>query len=160
MADGSPASVGNAVPDSRVYLSDLPEFDVRPVPPGWRFGKNGALGGLPGEPPRVVVRGRLYDKALSTHPPANTYGGVKYRIAPAVSFRTQVGIADSAPVPAIQGELTFEVHGDGKLLWRSEPIRQRGQIQDCRVVVEGVQVLELRVYPPPGPKPPYGGHAV
>lgn len=44
--------------------------------------------------------------------------------------------------------LTFEVWGDGRLLWRSQPVGVMNQMQKCRVGVKGVTTLDLRVVCP------------
>jgi serine/threonine protein kinase len=148
--------------DVKVYLSDLNEIEVQQAPPLWRFGKHGYLGGLdPLE--RIRFNGWISYKGLSTHP-TQSFGGVKYRIAPAewfttLWFTTFVGINDSGRT--FGGELIFEVLGDDKSLWQSKPIRSSGQVQECRVSVKGVELLELRVYPPRGSIiAPHNGHAV
>jgi hypothetical protein len=102
--------------------------------------------------------GRDSKKGLVTHP-TEKYGGAKYRIEPAETFETFVGINDDSP--GSFGALVFEVRGDDKVLWASRPVRRQSRFQECRVSVRGVKVLELRVYPPTGSiLPPHGGHAV
>lgn len=39
----------------------------------------------------------------------------------------------------------FAIHGDGKLLWKSPPIKSRGTITNFELDLEGVNVLELSV---------------
>jgi hypothetical protein len=46
------------------------------------------------------------------------------------------------------------VFGDGKLLWRSQGIKDRGVIEPFKVDVRGLAVLELRVYVDPAGYPP------
>ncbi len=142
--------------DTRVYLSDLAEFDVQPSPRGWKFGKNGHLGSPFGDQ-RITADGWVSEKGLCTHP-TTTYGGAKYRIAPAETFQTWVGIDDSA---IRSSDLVFKVYGDDKLLWESRPVSKNKSLQECRISVRGVKVLDLRVYPPEGTIiAPHGGHAV
>jgi serine/threonine protein kinase len=142
----------------KVYLSDLKEFNVQQAPAAWRFGKHGYLGG-PDPRDRIQVRDWVSYKGLSTHP-TTTYGGASYRIAPAEWFETWVGVEPTKG--AASGlELLFEVRGDDKVLWKSQPVRGAGAFQECRVSVKGVEVLELRVYAPAGSiLAPHGGHAV
>jgi hypothetical protein len=155
VADLKPS--GEDPEDRRVYLSDLPEFDVRPAPPVWKFGKNGSLG-APSPDARVSAMGRLSKKGLSTHP-TTQHSGAKYRVEPADTFEAFVGINDDSA--GSSGPLIFEVRGDDKVLWTSKPVRKPKQFQECRVSVRGVKELELRVYPPTGSiLPPHGGHAV
>jgi regulation of enolase protein 1 (concanavalin A-like superfamily) len=143
-------------PDQRrVYLSDLPEFDVGSFPPAWSFGKNGKLG----DPwsGKISVDQRLFPKALGMHPPEHFFSSVKYRIHPADTFQALVGMDDSAEVN-LPGEFAFEVLGDGATLWKWKTERRRGPVRDCRLSVKSVQVLELRVHAPPTGI--QGGHAV
>jgi serine/threonine protein kinase len=144
--------------DARVYLSDLEEFGVRPTPMLWRFGKKGHMGS-PFQDLRVSFNGWVSEKGLSTHP-TDKYGGVKYRIDPAETFETWVGISDSSGEGS-RAPIVFKVLGDDKELWKSEPVSQMGRFQECRVSVRGVKVLELRACPPEGSvNAPHGGHAV
>jgi len=86
-----------------------------------------------------------------THPPrANHYARVKYRLQR--QYRTLVagvGIQDIANTgQGAATPLTFQVFGDEQLLWASQPVQRPRQIQDLRVNVAGVDVLELRVLCP------------
>ena len=123
-----------------VFLSDLPEFDVLPGPEGWKFSKNGDLGN---GNQRIMVQGQFASKGLSMHPPAGGDSGVKYRIAPAESFHGQARIV--SPMGS-QGNVVFEVLGDGVSLWRTLPFRANTVVNDCHISVKGVEVLELRVH--------------
>src|SRR5262249_53711873 len=62
-------------------------------------------------------------------------------------FETKVGISDAVPVGSAT-PLTFQVVGDDKVLWSSKTIQDKGDTQDCRVPVQGIHVLELRVVCP------------
>jgi hypothetical protein len=142
----------------RVYLSDLKELAVCPSPPAWTFGKHGWMGSPTKD--RVSYKGWVSYKGLSTHPTAQC-GGVKYLIEPAEVFETWVGINDSAGEGGSAGDIVFVVLGDDKELWRSQPVRKMGSFQECRVLVHGVKVLDLRAYPPEGSfMAPHGGGAV
>jgi hypothetical protein len=142
--------------DRKVYLSDLPEFDTGGFPAFWGFGKNGDLGDTWHN--RLKADAHSYSKGLGMHPAEHTYSRVKYRIEPAEVFQALAGMDDSASA-TLQGDFFFEVVGDGQTLWKSKPVRDRGQFQNCRVSVKGVQVLELRVYAPSSGGN-HGGHAV
>jgi serine/threonine protein kinase len=123
----------------RLYLSDLEETD-------WSghewFGKNGRNA----HDAPIAVNGIKYPKGLWTHPRESGDCSVKYRISglDAVVFVTKVAINDSAR-PRRQTPLTFQVLGDGKVLWTAAPIRGKGQVQECRISVKDVSVLKLRV---------------
>ncbi len=133
-----------------VYLSDLDETD-------WSghadFGKNGSS-----KTADVAVNGIKFHKGLSTHPTDRGSASVKYRLAglDATAFVTKVAINDStlATIPTL---LTFQVLGDGEILWTSTPTRQKGQMQECQISVKDVRVLELRVNCPGWY---HGAHAV
>ena len=121
-----------------VYLSDLDETD-------WSghadFGKNGTS-----KTADVAVNGIKFHKGLWTHPQDRGSASVKYRLAGlnATAFVTKVAINDST-LPTIPTLLTFQVLGDGEILWTSAPTRKRGQMQECEISVKDVRVLELRV---------------
>lgn len=121
------------------YLSDLPEYDKRQ---GTRpFTKNG-LSGDGGQV--ILVNGYTSPKGLGMHPPDNGEVFVKYRLyKEAAVFKARAALDDSARQPG--SAVLFEVLGDGKSLWRSEPLGRGGETQECRVDVTGVDVLELRV---------------
>ena len=64
-------------------------------------------------------------------------------------LRTTVGLPrhnETTPHPG--GELTFEVLGDGKSLWKSNPVGKNGEFQQCEVSVAKVKVLTFVVHCP------------
>ena len=67
-------------------------------------------------------------------------------------FRSQVVIPEMFPW---QGDprtpLVFEIQGDGRLLWESRPMGQKGDHQACTVSVQGVDELTLLI-DCPGPE--------
>jgi hypothetical protein len=148
---------GDDPESSRVYLSDLEEISVRPAPILWTFGKWGHMG-TPWKDTRIKANGWVSEKGLSTHP-TEKYSGAKYRIGPAEMFEAWVGLADTSN--GCGADIVFEVYGDDKLLWKSRPAHQPGHYEECRISVKGVNILEIRVNPPPGLiLPPDGAHAV
>ena len=130
----------------RLYLSDLREAEAPATQFPWHFGKNGDLGEAAGK--QMSLAGRSAPKGLGMHPPAQSSAIVKYNIPASAAFWAVAGIADSA-APATAGDLSFEVRGDGEILWKSKPLRQAGTFDVCRVSVKGVKVLELLVHAPP-----------
>ncbi len=127
----------------KVFLSDLQESDWHG---NGRFLKNGeawAPGGTDFN--GIKVNGEVFRKALGTHPYSNGFSSVKYKLdgLEALEFETNVAIGDAAKAPA--SKLTFEVIGDGKVLWQSKPVQVIREIQNCSVKVQGISVLELRV---------------
>ena len=128
-----------------VYLDDLPEQDVS-VGYG-TLGKQGA-NGFPDSslPQTVIFRGVPIKHAISMHPPGN--GDSKVSFVVDRKFRTftaTVGIQDKAHP---QSAITFELRGDGKLIWASRPIRQSDEGQECNVAVQNFKVLQLVVHCP------------
>jgi hypothetical protein len=141
------------------HLSDMEELDVqvaegpRGVP---RFAKKGDLGFGQSDPRysygRITVNGKESPNGLSMNPNASGYASVKYKLGKtARTFLASVALDDSAGgagLPPGVGEiptpLTFKVLGDGKLLWQSEPIDIARKVQECKVEVTEVDVLELR----------------
>ena len=85
--------------------------------------------------------------ALSLHPPEKGTSKVAYNATHYYHvFRGTAAIDDSAGKAA--SPLTFAVVGDGKTLWKSRPLQQAGDREDCTIIISGVEVLELRVYCP------------
>jgi hypothetical protein len=141
------------------YLSGMEEFGVRVVE--GRFAKHGNLGYSAGRPPsnRIVVDGKESPQGLSMCPASDTYARVRYRLqGMARMFFASAALNDSAGahrsppgVGRIPTPLTFQVFGDGRLLWKSKPVDEARVVQACKVDVTGVNVLELRVdCPGPG----------
>jgi S1-C subfamily serine protease len=125
----------------RVYLSDLQEFDVLSGP--WRVSNGGQLGDP--EHRLIQVNGTRSPKGLSMHPPDKDYAGVKYRLGKqARLFKAEAALNDTAGLPLAAA--VFEVWGDGRRLWRSEPVNKPKNPRKCQVDIPGVDVLELRVY--------------
>jgi hypothetical protein len=145
------------------YLSDMDEFDVKVTqgPPGVdRFTKKGNLGYGEADPRyangRIRVDGKESPNGLSLCPDSNTFAGVKYRLNKlALTFIASAALNDTVGAPGsppgvgkIPTALTFQVWGDGKLLWKSEPVDKAGFVQECSVSVAGVEVLDLRIQCP------------
>jgi hypothetical protein len=81
------------------------------------------------------------------HPKSGGISSLKYDIGSLgyTSFDTTVGIADLRN-QAAASPVTFEVYGDGRQLWKSQPVQAWGQAQNSGTVnVAGVKHLELRV---------------
>jgi hypothetical protein len=125
---------------TEVYLSDMTEFDVQMGP--WKFGKNGVLGDS--KDTAIAVGTKKFAKGLGMHPTLNRAVRVRYAMGKkATKFVASVAL-NEYPTPC-PGQVTFEVLGDNKVLWTSKPIQQRGDVQECKVDVSGVSILELRV---------------
>jgi hypothetical protein len=134
--------------DGLFYLSDMQDFDNGFQLVG-KFGKNGMLGYV-GDNAQIAVAGKAYAKGLSTKPPANGAGLVRYRLpADARIFHVLVGVNDAAPgdkdTRPPETLLKFTVRGDGKVLWTSS-MQTLGTTDTCRVSVDNVKKLELQVH--------------
>ena len=130
------------------YLSDLPEIEPR-VGYG-KFGKNGQLGyGIGGEQNSLItVGGRTFPKAISLAPPHSGYSTVRYSLeGNAKIFRAWVAVNDliDANRKGPTTPLQFMVLGNGRLLWKSEKVSLAGVATECRINVQGIESLELRV---------------
>jgi S1-C subfamily serine protease len=135
-----PAARKLFVKGQREFLSDLEEFDVKSGP--WPVSKNGNLGDP--EHKAIQVDGVRSPKGLSMHPPDGGYAGVKYRPGKQASvFKAKVALNDSTNF--VFDSAVFEVWGDGKRLWRSEPIHDPKKPQEAQVDISAVDILELRV---------------
>jgi hypothetical protein len=122
-----------------VYLTDLEEFDVQAGP--CPIGKNGELG----NGSRIRVQGKEIAKGLGMHPPDRPLvAKASYRLGQQRAvLRGGAALNDTAENP--WGAAIFAIHGDGKLLWKSSPIKKRGEVADFRLDVDSVDVLQLSV---------------
>jgi hypothetical protein len=130
------------------YLSDMQAFAIK-VAEG-RFANKGELGYGTADGTRIRVNGNTYPNGLSVNPLSNGIASIKYRAGgKAHTFITGVALHDSAslgvPGGRIPTPLVFQVIGDGKTLWKSKPVDKAKEIQECKVGVAGVEILELRV---------------
>lgn len=80
------------------------------------------------------------------HAPARGSSQVSYPLAAKWSaLQTSVGIPNPNQGGAkISSPVTFEILGDGKVLWKSEPVTEFDAIQTTQVRVTGVKTLTLR----------------
>lgn len=140
-----------------VHLTDLPNVNAVNWPmhkqPG--FEKKGLPPELRGG---VLFQGRPSPHSILMHPPppfeapaSATYELRKqYR-----KFQATVSLNDTAPPET--APIQFAVFGDGKLLWRSQPMWSRAQTQNCDIPVAGVSALKLETTVAGEPR---GAHAV
>jgi hypothetical protein len=120
----------------------MPEFDVKPGP--WPFAKNGDFGGQAG---KIKVEGVPSPHGLGIHAPTTGYAGVKYHLhKQAALFKAKTALNDGCSFTI--GSCHFEVVGNGRVLWKSKTISKEKQVEECRVDVTNVDVLELRVVNP------------
>jgi eukaryotic-like serine/threonine-protein kinase len=141
------AKLAKLRPGDKVFLSDLNEFAFKTTPLNWKFAKEGRVGDPRAPDSMIRVNGTTYPKGLGMHPPNTDYIRVCYALGKrAKSLHGSVALDDGDDPPWGIKTTTFVVIGDGKVLWRSQGIKDRGVIEPFKVDVRGVAVLELRVY--------------
>jgi hypothetical protein len=117
------------------------------------FGKKGNLGYGAGNSFKIIVMGKDSPNGLSMVPASKASCWARYRLKKtAHTFMAFASLNDSAGAPGkppgvgkIPTPVTFRVLGDGKELWKSNPVDAARNVQECKVDVTGVDVLELRV---------------
>jgi len=122
------------------FLSAMTPTEVK-AQNGW-FENNGTVLGK-----KIAVKGKESPHEIFLHPPAKSYAHASFDIGARWEvFRGEVAVNhtvnDQKPPDS---PLTFEVVGDGKTLWRSQPVARFDEAQSCEVKIRGVKILELRV---------------
>ncbi len=139
---------------AKTWLSDLQEFDT--VVGFGKFGKAGLLGypyrDRNGNDP-IQVQNKRFPHALSFVPKNDFYGRVRYKLEGRMKLLCgQAATADPVQLTeqekAVVGPVTFAIYGDGRLLWKSNPIKGYGQSEPFELSVQDVQILELRTLCP------------
>jgi hypothetical protein len=133
----------------RTSLNTLNHFDVKV----WNntFSNNGTYRFSESEKTsKLKVNGELVPHTILLHPTTNSYSQVRYTLGGRwVALQATIGVPkiwDAQPDP--RSLLTFEVMGDDKSLWKSEPVTKMDQFQTCTVNIEKVKTLTLRVHCP------------
>jgi len=121
----------------RVYLSDIDPFETANGATGIRRDNGeGKLANNKKPTPKGIIL---------TWPTFKDATHAKYRLDDkAMIFQTTVGFDDSHN-EAFGQTGVFEVIGDGQSLWKSKTLVKKTDLDSCRIAVEGVKVLELRV---------------
>jgi hypothetical protein len=128
---------------AREFLSEMPENVIKTGP--FPFAKNGEIGD---GRTKIKVKGVLSPKGLGMVPPDNGFSAVSYRLdKKAAVFKASVAIDDSSNLA--RNPAVFEVLGDGKSLWESQPIDRGTPPEECSINVSGIVELELRVHAKP-----------
>ena len=135
------------------YLTDMEELDVGEG--DWDLGKYGLAGNRDQTP--ITVDDIPYKRGLGMHPKGESKPFiVKYKLnGKYKTLQTGCGLNDDSK--EYGGILTFAAIGDGRLLWKSGPIKKGSDIEFATVNIKGVQTLEIRTEGTAGPQ---GGHAV
>jgi hypothetical protein len=121
----------------KTYLSSLNPSSVRALESkGYSFEK---------DTDRFKMNGEVVPHSIFTHPDNNGESSVSYSLqAKYTILRAAVGIPNrTQPVPA--SPVTFELLGDSKSLWKSEPVTNLDTFQDCTISVDKIKTLTLRV---------------
>lgn len=122
----------------RTYLNQLKPFDVKVLDRLYEL-----------ECKVAKIDGKLIPHSIMAHPEGpSTFSSLSFNIGPkSTFFRATVGVPSHKDLGGDPGSvMTFEVLGDGKSLWKSEPVDKRDAIQTCLIRVEKVKVLTLRVH--------------
>jgi hypothetical protein len=131
----------------KAYVSSLKHFDVKGC---WRdsFDNTGTFYDGVKSKDKIEVNGEPVPHSLFVHPTSKSFSQVRYPLGGKWTF-----FHASAGVPKIKdgqadpsSELRFEVIGDDKSLWKSEPVTKKDEFQICTVKVEKVKTLTLRVH--------------
>ena len=123
----------------RTFVSTLKPFNIKNLNDNaWAFDKDTA---------KYKMNGEVIPHSIFTHAEVSGEASVSYTLAgKMIAFRTSIGLPkhlDAQPDPA--SAVTFEVLGDGKTLWKSEPVKTLDMFQTCTVNVEKVKTLTLRI---------------
>ncbi|MDF1743779.1 MAG: NPCBM/NEW2 domain-containing protein, partial [Gimesia sp.] len=134
------------------YLNHMQELDVIRGP--WHFGKNGDAGNGAG---MFTVNNIEFHNGLGLVPQSRGLASrVHYQLdGQYKTFVTGVALMDHSY--QYLSTITFTVLGDDRVLWKSPPIRGRGDAVFCNVSVKNIKRLEIRTETP-GRN--LGGHAV
>jgi hypothetical protein len=96
---------------------------------------------------KFKINGEAIPHSIFMHAENSGEGSASYTLpAKILAFRASIGIPkylDGQQDPA--SPVTFEVLGDGKSLWKSEPVAKLDAIQTCTVNLDKVKTLTLRV---------------
>jgi eukaryotic-like serine/threonine-protein kinase len=137
-----------------VYLSTLNPISKQ----NWPFLPPRVPGMPPFKPIGIRIEGKELPFGIFMHPPHPREGSANltYRLGKDfATFTAEVSLHDG-PVNS-ETPLSFEVQGDGQLLWKSRRVLSRADRQLCTVSVEGVDQLTIAVSCSGEPR---GAHAV
>ncbi|MEX2217597.1 MAG: NPCBM/NEW2 domain-containing protein [Phycisphaerales bacterium] len=125
------------------YRAPLPDpLSLVEIPPLRATQSRGTLAlntAVDGRP--LYVAGERFERGLGTHADSS----IVYDLGGAyIQFESGYGLDDGAR-PAGPVSAVFEVWGDGKLIWKSEPVEPAEGAKRMRSRIAGVRRLELRV---------------
>ncbi len=110
----------------------------------WGFGGAGYKGV---ENVRIDANGEEAPHGLGVHPPSNGTSRLVYHLKGEFSrIEGRAGI--DGIVPGSSTALTFDIWGDGKLLWRTGSVRSSRDLREFDVDIDGVDELTLITHCP------------
>jgi Skp family chaperone for outer membrane proteins len=128
----------------KTYLTSLKHSDVK-VLKNW-FANDGTCGEI-GQA-KVKVNGEIVPHSIFMHIPEMDFAQVRYSLEGKWTvFHATIGdvkFRDDQTDPF--SAMTFEVLGDDKSLWKSEPVTKLNAFQKCTVNIAKVKTLTLRVH--------------
>jgi hypothetical protein len=132
------------------YLVDLPRIGLTQQYGWWSDRGELVLGGSSdkaADRKPLQFGGKPSTHGIYLHARPSDNAAITYRLRKQFSsFRSQVVIPEMFPW---QGDpktpLVFKIQGDGRLLWQSKPLGQKGDHQSCNVSVAGVDELSLLI---------------
>lgn len=93
----------------------------------------------------VTIGDKNFEWSIFTHPRAKEPNSVSFRLMKKWNtFVSEVALDQPTKNPKLGSFVTFEVLGDGKLLWRSKPTTLFEQIQRVQLDVSSVNTLTLK----------------
>jgi NPCBM/NEW2 domain len=129
----------------RTYLVGLKHFDVKTH--DGQFTNDGTV---PASKYQISFNGLPAAHSIYLHVPTKGTSEISYRLdGKWTAFRATIGvpkIEENTGDPV--SPLTFELLGDGKSLWKSEPVTKVEAFQLCEVKVEKLKTLTLRIHCP------------
>jgi len=116
-------------------------------------------GGPPNGNDPVLYRSKHLPKAIFMHPPpphAGAFAALAYQLdGKYATFESEVSLRDG-PAES-ESPVVFHVIGDGKTLWKSNPVMTQDHTQKCIISVKGVKHLKIAVS---CDGQPFGAHAI
>jgi hypothetical protein len=123
----------------RTYVATIKPFDIRVWKGDFPFGNDES---------KYKMNGEAIPHSVFIIPDEKGESSISYTLAgKMVAFRTSIGIPkylDRQENP--WSPVTFEVLGDNKSLWKSEPVKTFDSFQTCKVCVEKVKIFTLRIH--------------
>jgi len=133
-----PAGPVEPLVQDKIFLGEMQEYNVQ-THSRYKFTK----GGLASNGHELLADGRHTPNGIYMVPPSQGQAQAQYLLAR--QFTTlSAGVALRDGASADPG-VVFKIVGDGRLLWKSEPVLKAGRVQECEVPVKGIRQLDLIV---------------